>query len=314
VNVPPLPEAPEEADAPAAAAVANPPRAARLLPQPRLGGLVPWVIAILIALVVVAASGGLALRNLADNARADLAAAVTVQVIEPNPDLRQQRGEAALEVLKGIDLVRAVRLVPEDELAALLEPWLGAAATSGDVPIPVLLDVELTRRAAPEEIAAITAALAGKVPGARVDAQGDWLRPVYRALAALQWLALGLIALVALATAAAVWLASRNALAQHRETVEIIHLLGGTDSQITGIFLKTVLREAAFGAVMGTLLGLAAVWLLGQQFAALDSGMAGGGALGLYDWVAIAAVPIAGVLLALGTARLTIALALKAML
>jgi cell division transport system permease protein len=314
MNVPPLPEAPEDtAPAPEAAALKQP-RAVRLLPRPKLGGLVPWVIAILIALVVVAAAGGLALRNLAENARADLAAAVTVQVIEPNPDLRAERGAATVKVLQGIDLVRAVRLVPEGELAALLEPWLGAAATSGDVPIPVLVDVELTRNASPTEIAAIETALAAQVPGARVDAQSDWLQPVYRALAALQWLALGLIALIALATAAAVWLASRNALAQHRETVEIIHLLGGTDSQITRIFLGTVLREAAFGAAVGTVLGLGAVWLLAQQFAALDSGMAGGGALVLADWVAIAAVPLAGVLLALGTARMTIALALKGML
>ena len=314
MSVPPLPEAPEDIAPEPEADALRQPRAARLLPRPKLGGLVPWVIAILIALVVVAAAGGLALRNLAENARADLESAVTVQVIEPNPDLRAERGAEAVKVLQGIDLVRAVRLVPEGELAALLEPWLGAAATSGDVPIPVLVDVELTRNASPAEIVAIETALAAQVPGARVDAQSDWLKPVYRALAALQWLALGLIALIALATAAAVWLASRNALAQHRETVEIIHLLGGTDSQITRIFLGTVLREAAFGAIVGTALGLGAVWLLAQQFAALDSGMAGGGALVLADWLAIAAVPLAGVLLALGTARMTIALALKGML
>jgi cell division transport system permease protein len=311
--LPPQPEDPGESNPPATAA-ARPARPARLLPPPRLGGLVPWVMAILIALVVIAAAGGLALRNLAEQARADLAAAVSVQVIEPNPDLRPQRGQAALAVLRGMALVRSVRLVPEEELVALLEPWLGAAVSSGDVPIPVLIDVELTRRASPQEIAAIAAALEAKVPGARVDAQGDWLRPVYRALAALQWLALVLIALLALATAAAVWLASRNTLAQHRETVEIIHLLGGTDRQIARIFLRTVLREAALGALLGMALGLAAVWLLGQQFAALDSGMAGGGALGPRDWAVIAAVPIGGVLLALGTARMTIALALKAML
>jgi cell division transport system permease protein len=310
MNLPPLPDAPEEPSSP----TGKPPRAARLLPQPRMGGLMPWVVAILIALVVIAAAGGLALRNLAESARADLAAAVTVQVIEPNPDLRAARGAAAVEALKGMELVRSVRLVPERELAALLEPWLGAAATSGDVPIPALVDVELTRRASPAEIAAIETALAAAVPDARVDAQSEWLRPVYRALAALQWLALGLIALVALATAAAVWLASRNALAQHRETVEIIHLLGGTDRQITRIFLGTVLREAALGAVLGSLAGLGAVWLLGQQFAALDSGMAGGGGLAPTDWLTIAAVPLAGVLLALATARMTIALALKDML
>jgi cell division transport system permease protein len=317
MNIPPLPEAPEN-EAPEDKAGAGPApqakRAARLLPQPRMGGLMPWVIAILIALVVIAAAGGLVLRNLADNARADLAAAVTVQVIEPNPDLRAARGKAVVGVLQDMELVRAVRLVPEDELAALLEPWLGTAANSGDVPIPVLVDVELVRRATPAEIARLAAALEGKVLGARVDAQSDWLRPVYRALAALQWLALGLIGLVALATAAAVWLASRNALGQARETVEILHLLGGTDRQITRIFLGTVLREAAFGALVGTMLGLGAIWLLGQQFAALDSGMAGGGGLGAADWLVIAAVPVIGVLLALATARMTIALALKGML
>ena len=310
MNLPPLPEAPQ----PSEAAPAQASRSAPLLAQPRMGGLVPWVLAILIALVVIAAAGGLALGNLAGNARAELAAGVTVQVIEPNPDLRMARGAAAVAVLEKLEMVRAARLVPASELEALLEPWLGAAVASGDVPIPALIDVELVRRADRSEIAAIEAALSRQVPEARVDAQGDWLRPVYRALAALQWLAVGLIALIALATAAAVWLASRNAFAQARETVEIVHLLGGTDRQITRIFLKTVLREAALGALLGTAIGMAAVWLLGRQFAALDSGMASGGALGLADWLVIACVPLAGVLLALATARMTIALALKTML
>jgi cell division transport system permease protein len=311
MNTPPLmPEAGEEET------FADPrgKAAARLLPPTRFAGPIPWVIAILIALVVIAAAGGLALRNLATSAQADLSSAVTVQVIEANPDLRAIRGEAAVRVLTAIDGVQAVRLVPEAELAALLEPWLGAGAANGDVPIPALIDVEFTRSAGPDEIARIEAALAQTVPGARVDAQSDWLRPVFGALAALQWLALGLITLVALATAAAVWLAARNAFAGARDTVEIIHLLGATDRQISAVFLRTVLREAAFGALVGTALGAAAVWLLGQQFAALESGMVGGGGLRLIDWLVIAAVPLAGLLIALLTARITIALALKAML
>jgi cell division transport system permease protein len=185
------------------------------------------------------------------------------------------------------------------------------------VPIPALIDVELTRRASPSELAAITAVIAdagGAAQGLRIDAQSEWLRPVHEALGALQYLALALIALVALATMAAVWLAARNAFATHRETVEIVHLLGGTENQITGIFTRAVLREAAFGAVLGTAMGGAAVWLLGQQFAALGSALVAGGGLLPTDWLVLAAVPLAGVLLALATARITIALALKAML
>ena len=310
----PIPEPPEVAPAVAPDKVRRRKAPPAMLPSARFFGPMPWVIAILIALVVIASAGGLALRNLANSAEADLSAAVTVQIIEPNADLRAARGQAAVKVLTSIEGVQTVRLLPEAELVALLEPWLGAAIASGDVPIPVLIDVELTGRASPRDVDRIEEALAKTVPGVRVDAQSDWLRPVYDALAALQWLALGLIALVVLATVAAVGLAARSAFAAARDTVEIIHLLGATDRQITAVFLRTVLRESAFGALVGTAIGAGAIGLLGRQFAALDSGMTSGGGLVLVDWLAIAAIPLAGVLLALVTARITIALALKDML
>jgi cell division transport system permease protein len=288
--------------------------AARLLPPQRLTGPIPWVIAILIALVVIAAAGGLALRNLSQAASAGLSAAVSVQVIEPNPDLRADRSAAAIKVLTGLPGVTAVRAVPEAELVAMLEPWLGEGASSGDVPIPALIDVELAASAGPAEVARIAAAVKAQVPGSRVDAQGDFLAPVNDALVAVQWLVFGVAVMVALATAAAVWLAAKNAFVAARDTVEIMHLLGASQRQITAVFLRDVLREAVLGAMLGAGIGVAAVWLLGQQFAALGSGMVSGGGLALADWLVIGAVPLAGVLLAGLTARITIALALKDML
>jgi len=56
------------------------------------------------------------------------------------------------------------------------------------------------------------------------------------------------------------------------------------------------------------------VLLLGQQFAALGSGMVAGGGLGWADWLAIAGIPFAGVLIAMFTARLTVLAALRKML
>ena len=317
MTTPPIPEAAPSQHEDAAKA-SRKSSGGRLLPSTRFGGPIPWVIAILIALVVIAAAGGLSLRNLADNARADLSGAVTVQIVEADPDARARQAKAAGDALGAHPLVTSVRIVPEAELSQLLEPWLGAAASSEDVPIPALIDVELTRRAAPQELSqlqqALDTALEPLGGSARVDAQSEWLRPVYDALAALQYLALALIALVGFATAAAVWLSARSAFADHQDTVEIIHLLGGTDRQVTSIFQRSVLRDAAFGGFVGLVLGLGAVWLLGQQFSALDSGMVGGGGLGLVDWVIIAAIPVLGILLALITGRITIGLALKAML
>lgn len=288
--------------------------AAGLLPQTRFGGPIPWVIAILIALVVVAAAGGLSLRNLAENARGDLSGAVTIQIVEADEGQRAAQAQAAADALTGNAMVNSVRIVPDEELTELLEPWLGASAASQDVPIPALIDVELTREVSDAELATLRSVIEEAAPNARVDAQSDWLAPVYDALAALQYLALALIALVAFATAAAVWMAARSALANHGETVEIIHLLGGTDAQVTRIFQRSVIRDATFGGLVGLALGAAAVWLLGQQFAVLDSGMVSGGGLDWNDWLIIAAIPLGGILLALVTGRITIAFALRSML
>lgn len=289
-------------------------QAARLLPKTRFGGPIPWVIAILIALVVISAAGGLALRNLADNARSDLSNAATVQVLEPNAELRGQKVGEAVAVLERDRLVRSLRVVPDDELAELLEPWLGGSAGAEEIPIPALIDIELSQAATADEMARLQTALTDAVPNARVDAQSDWLAPIYGALSALQYLSLGLIVLIALATAAAVWLAARSAFTNHRETIEVIHLLGGTDAQITRVFQRAAMRDAAFGGFAGLLIGLAAVWLLAQQFSALDSGMVSGGGLSWTDLAILFFIPVAGVILAFVTGRMTIAFALKSML
>jgi len=288
--------------------------AARLVPRTRMSGPIPWVIAIMIALVVIAAAGGLSLRNMAENARGDLSGALTVQIAEANDTRRTQKTQLAADILGQHPEVARVRVVPDEELAEMLEPWLGEGAGSEDLPIPALIDVQLTTTSGPAQIATLQLEVEAAVTGARVDAQSDWLQPVYSALSALQYLALALIALLASACAAAVWLASRSAFSNHRDTVEIIHLLGGTDAQVTRVFQRSVARDTAIGGFVGLLLGLAAVWLIGGQFTALDSGMVSGGGLDWTDWALILAIPLVGVALALATGWVTINTALRKIL
>ncbi len=137
---------------------------------------------------------------------------------------------------------------------------------------------------------------------------------MFSAIHSLQWLALGLVLLLAVTSAAAVWLAARSALGANRGTIEIVHLLGGTDRQIAWIFQRSVAIDAIMGGLVGLALGTAAILLLGQQFAALGSGMIAGGGLDWRDWLTIAAIPLAGVAIAMITARLTVLAALRRML
>ena len=287
-----------------------------LLQQARLAGPMPWVIAIMIALTVMAAAAGLALSNLADNARAEISGGLTVQVVEAAPAERERQAEVAVALLTNRDDIADVRRVPDEELAGLIEPWLGEDAGMEEeaIPIPALIDVRFRGPVTERRLAELREALTASVPSARVDAQAGWLAPVFHAIASLQWLAVGLVVLLAATSAAAVWLAARSALGSNRETIEIVHLLGGTDGQIARLFQRSIAIDALIGGVVGLLLGIGAIFLLGQQVAALGSGMIAGGGLGMGDWIALGAIPLAGVAIAMLTARLTVLATLRKML
>lgn len=288
----------------------------RLLPQARIAGPMPWVIAIMIALTVIAAGAGLALRNLTQSARSEIEGGLTVQIVEGRPAERERQAQVALSLLKNLDGVAEVRRVPDEELNALIEPWLGqqAVASEDALPVPAMIDVKLAGPASGKRLEDLRVLIVSSAPSAKVDAQSRWLQPVFDAAASLQWLAIGLILLLAGTSAAAVWLAARSALGANRETIEIVHLLGGTDAQIARIFQRSVGFDAALGGIAGFALGTTAVLLLGQQFAALGSGMVAGGGLGLADWIVLGFIPVIGVVLAVLTARITVLAVLRQIL
>lgn len=288
-----------------------------LVPQSRLSGPMPWVIAIMVTMTVIAMAAGLALRNTVVSAQAGLEGGITVQIVEPRAGERQAQSKAALERLRALPGVTGARLVPQDELDRLIEPWLGSdggSASTMAIPVPALIDVQLAEQASEARVGQIRAALAKVAPAARVDAQSGWLKPVYDAIASLQWLAIALVLLLALALAAAVLMAARSALGTNRETIGIVHLLGGTDAQIAKVFQRSMGVDAIGGGVVGFALAVVVILFLGRRFAGLGAGMVESGALGWSDWLLLAMVPVAAALLAMLTARLTVMHALRKML
>ncbi len=286
-----------------------------LIPQARLSGPTPWVIAIMVALTVIAAAAGLSFSNTARSASDELSGGVTVQVVEANPELRQRQAEAAAQRLRQTPGVISAQVVSQDEVERLIEPWLGARMDGDDaIPVPALVDARLREAVDAEKLGALRRMVREVAPSARVDAQSSWLQPVFGAIQSLQWLSLALVGLLAFAMSAAVLLAVRTALGTNRETIEIVHLLGGTDVQIAQVFQRSIGFEAVGGGALGLGLGTVVVLFLGRRFADLGAGLVSSGALGWLDWILLALIPVAGVGLAMITARITVLRTLRKML
>jgi cell division transport system permease protein len=277
-----------------------------LLPEGRATGPMPWVLAIMMFLTVLAAAAGLGLGGAAQ--RLGGGNRVTIQIVQANAVLREAEARAVIAALRSQPGVADVRRVEDKDLHALLEPWLGSGGIEQDIAIPAMVEAQL----APDvRIDAIRAVAIAAAPTARVDDNAQWLAPLGRLVRALRWLAVGLVLLTAAATAATVVLAARAALDTHRETIEVLHLMGATDRQVARLFQRRIALDALFGGLIGLGLAAAVLALLGKRLSDLGSELIGSVALPLSNWLLLGALPIAGVLLAMLVARITILRALS---
>jgi len=285
----------------------------RLFPEGRVTGPMPWVIAIMMFLTVLAAAAGLALASGTERIEGQVGNRLTVQIVEADPERRAAQTQAAAAALERAQGVAAVRPVPDAEVARLLEPWLGGNAADPDLPIPAMIDVDLSEGAR-ERVPALRAAVQQAAPAAVVSDTAEWLAPLAELLGSLQWLAVGLVLLMIGATAATVVLAARASLNTHGQTIEILHLMGATDRQIARLFQRRIAMDVLFGGLLGLAVAVVVLVLIGGRVSAIGSELLGAAALPEGGWVLLVALPVGGALLALLVARVTILRALGRLL
>ena len=171
---------------------ASPPER-RLLPGGRFRGPTPFVIAIMtFAIMTVAAAGWLCPMP-----RVVVKGSKPIRGPDPAGSSLLPRALAAARSAPGV--VKA-EPVPEAEMRRTLESWLGPAGVDDQLPVPALITLDVAANA---NLAAIAKLVEASAPGARFIAHREVLEPLLRAIRVLKWLALSLVALMAVATSAA---------------------------------------------------------------------------------------------------------------
>ena len=282
----------------------------RLLPEGRVGGPMPWVIAIMMFLTVLLAGAGLGLFHASQALNEDLSGGATVQVVEANAETRRQTVELLVKALRTAPEVSAIHIVHENTLIGQLRPWLGADMAAIDIPIPALIDVQLVSDS-PQMLAALRQRMGHVSAKARVEPHAAFLAPLSGLLSSMAWLAMALILLMALATGAVVVLAARGAHDSHKGTIDVLHLMGATDVQIARLFQRRIALDALFGGVLGFVGAVVVILIIGQRLAGTGSDVLQSIALAPETWLLLVAIPAAGVGLAMLTARMTVLAALE---
>ena len=286
----------------------------KLIPEGRLSGPMPWVIAIMLFLTLLVAAAGLTLAEAARQGGQDLARHVTVQIIEADPAQRAAQRAAVTRALRKLDSIAEVKPVPDADVRALLEPWLGTGVIDADVPVPALVDVRFGSVPTAETLTRLQSTLRSVAPNIRVDSHSSWMAPFFELMRALLWLAAAMFLLLLVATSAVVILAVRSTLNTHRETIEIMHMMGGTDVQAARLFQRRVALDALLGGIVGFIVAAVVIMTVGDRFAAVEPGLLSGAHFPYYGWAILAFIPLAVMALAMLMARMTVISALKRIL
>jgi cell division transport system permease protein len=286
----------------------------KLIPEGRLSGAMPWVIAIMVFLTLLVAAAALTLADAAQKGGENLASQATVQIVEIDPVRRADQRAEVIRNLQQYRGIKSVEPVSDTNIRKLLEPVLGTDILDADVPVPALVDIRFARPPSASALNSLRASLRRIAPDVRLDPHSDWMAPFYRLMDILLWLAGAVLLLLLVATSAVVVLSVRSTLNTHRGTIEIMHLMGGTDVQAARLFQRRVALDALLGGCVGFGAAAAVLATLTHQIAAAQPAMLSGTSFPLYGWAVLACIPLAVAALAMLMARFTVISALKKIL
>lgn len=173
------------------------------------------------------------------------------------PGIVQSMTDDAARLLMGRADVTEAKIMEESEIRELLSPWLGDDMVMDSIPLPGLISVTFEKGAVPD-LKELEVELRDVAPRARIDTHESWLSDVLRFTGALQFAAILLTLIIGATTLVAVAGGVRSKLSENKEELELLHLMGASDSYIA----KQLQRHTLILSLQGGAAGVAAGGLL----------------------------------------------------
>ncbi len=281
------------------------------LDQDATSRFLPWLIAPMVFLCAVALAGVFILNGLIGRWDRDVSGTLTVEIAAAPGDAGEsaeqtrEKVEQAVALLNGFPGIASARALSQDQLVALLAPWLGNSDLLKELPLPALIDVT-TRPDAPPDLVALAAKLSQAVSGASLDDHRVWLSRLIDLSRSIEWLAVAIVVLIGGVTSATVFYATRTGMAIHQEVIEVLHLIGAPDDYIARQFADRAFALGLKGGVIGLILTLPILAAIGVTARRMEGGFLAELSMPIGGWASVLVLPAVAALLAMLTARATV--------
>jgi cell division transport system permease protein len=214
------------------------------------------VIAIMGFLASLTACGVYLVFNAANVWTKKISAEITVQIQQRAGDASEEKVAEITKFLQDQNGVKRLTPFTREQSLKLVEPWIGKSDVLKNFAIPRLIAVEVDQDN-PPEVSTLKKVLESKYPGALLDDHGHWRAEIRRLTRLLELAGVGMLLLMATATAAVIVAAATSALASNREIVSVLNFIGAEERfiarQFEAHFLKVGIKAGIAGAGMAGL-------------------------------------------------------------
>jgi cell division transport system permease protein len=282
-------------------------------------GFLVLLIGLMTFLALMTLLGSFLLSAVSNRWESGLENKATIEIPAENPDgsLRNKKTISDLSqkvalILKQRGSTHDIKILSGSDIQNLVSPWLGSDVNLAEVTLPGLISVSLTD-STPVLIADIQQDIEKIAANIHIDTHQAWLSDILRFTSALQFATLTISLIIGLTTATAIAGAIKSRIAIHKKDVELLHLMGASDSYISRQFQRHAFILSFQGALGGTLAGFLALGLI-----RLIGGVSAQGLLpdlvpGLFHIVLLALLPVLVCAIAVMAARHTVLRALSVM-
>jgi cell division transport system permease protein len=266
-----------------------------------------WLVMVLVFMAALAVTVNSYVHVLLDDWNQSVSGTLTVQI----PMGAGGDNAAAAAVTKVVDVlsrhpaVARVEAVPRTKVTELLKPWLGEGDVVADLPLPALIDVELSDEDA-GAVEAVSTSIKNAAPDAVVDDHRIWLGRVMGLAQGFGAVAITIMVLVTSALGLTVIFATRASLAQFSQVIDVLHVVGAKDGYVAGQFARRALVQGVLGGAAGLALYAPALGLIAWLASRVDPEVLPRPALPAAHWMALLALPLAAGVLAMLTANITV--------
>lgn len=267
------------------------------------------LIALMSFLLVLACAGTLILNDMTQRWSSGLQNKITVEISSEtaegyvlSQDTIRKETVKLQKMLEKHPLIKNASPLTNEEIRALISPWIGADLALDGIPLPGLIAIDL-KKADIKSISQLEKIIKQTSKYGHLETHKDWLNDFLSLIKSLKTLSLMIALLILSITIIGISAAMHARLALHQKNVQLLHLMGASDDYIARQFLPHATIIALKGSLIGTLCALLLTLIITKT---TNAPMIPALKIDLIWYAALALSPIFITALALLTSRITL--------